>query len=85
MNLACNSSIGSALRNFNPFQQFFWRSSLRAFISLDRQDLQKTLANQGTADPLLVELAYEQETRPTRTLEEDLRRSRLYAEKIFFG
>jgi inosose dehydratase len=34
---------------------------------------------------LLVELAYEKATNPTRPLEEDLRRSRLYAEKIFFG
>ena len=34
---------------------------------------------------LLVELAYEKDTNPTRPLEEDLRRSRVYAEKIFFG
>ncbi len=32
---------------------------------------------------LVVELAYEQKTQVTRLLEEDLRRSRLYAEKVF--
>jgi inosose dehydratase len=34
---------------------------------------------------VVVELAYEKGTNPTRPLEENLRRSRLYAEKIFFG
>jgi inosose dehydratase len=33
---------------------------------------------------LVVELAYEKDTRITRTLEENLRRSREYAEKLFF-
>jgi sugar phosphate isomerase/epimerase len=34
---------------------------------------------------LVVELAYEKQTNPTRNLEENMRRSRLYAEKVFFG
>jgi inosose dehydratase len=34
---------------------------------------------------LIIELAYEKQTNPTRTVEENMRRSRLYAEKVFFG
>jgi inosose dehydratase len=52
---------------------------------VDYREVAAWLKEVGYQGYLLVELAYEKETRPTRPLEEDLRRSRLYAEKIFFG
>ena len=52
---------------------------------VDYREVVAWLKEIGYQGYLLVELAYESQTRPTRSLEEDLRRSRVYAEKIFFG
>jgi len=52
---------------------------------VDYREVAAWLKEIGYQGYLLVELAYESQTRPTRSLEEDLRRSRVYAEKIFFG
>ena len=52
---------------------------------IDYRPVAAYLKEIGYQGPLLVELAYEKATSPTRPLEEDLRRSRIYAEKIFFG
>jgi len=52
---------------------------------VDYRQVATYLKEIGYQGYLLVELAYEKATNPTRSLEEDLRRSRLYAEKIFFS
>lgn len=52
---------------------------------VDYREVAAYLKEIGYQGLLVVELAYEKETKPMRTLEEDTRRSRLYAEKIFFG
>jgi inosose dehydratase len=52
---------------------------------VDYRQVAAWLKEIGYQGYLVVELAYEKQTSPTRTLEENLRRSRLYAEKVFFG
>jgi inosose dehydratase len=50
---------------------------------IDYRPVAAYLRKIGFQGDLAVELAYEKETRITRTLEEDLRLSRIYTEKIF--
>ncbi len=50
---------------------------------VDYRPVAAYLKQNGFRGILLVELAYEKATNPTRPLEEDLRRSREYAERIF--
>jgi sugar phosphate isomerase/epimerase len=52
---------------------------------VDYRQVAAYLREIGYQGYLVVELAYEKATAPTRPLEEDLRRSRMYAEKVFFG
>ncbi len=51
---------------------------------VDFRQVAAFLRKTGFQGWLVVELAYEKDTRKTRTLEENLRRSREYAERIFF-
>lgn len=51
---------------------------------VDYREVAAHLRQIGFQGWLVVELAYEASTRMTRTLEENLRRSREYAEKLFF-
>ena len=50
---------------------------------VDYREVAAYLKKQKWSGLMLVELAYEKGTKPTRGLEENLRRSREYAEKIF--
>lgn len=50
---------------------------------VDYRRVAKILRKTGAKPYLVVELAYEKETQPKKTLEEDLRESRLYTEKVF--
>ncbi|MCL5745745.1 MAG: sugar phosphate isomerase/epimerase, partial [Acidobacteria bacterium] len=52
---------------------------------IDYRQVAAWLKEVGFQGYLIVELAYEKQTRPTRSVEEDMRRSRLYVEKVFFG
>jgi inosose dehydratase len=52
---------------------------------VDYRQVAGWLREVGYQGYVLVELAYEKETRPTRSLEENLRRSRQYAESVFVG
>ncbi|HEY3841059.1 MAG TPA: TIM barrel protein [Bryobacteraceae bacterium] len=50
---------------------------------IDYRRVAAILRHSGVRPYLVVELAYEKETRPVRSLEDDLRESRTYTEKIF--
>jgi inosose dehydratase len=50
---------------------------------IDYRRVTAILRKCGVKPYLVVELAYEKETKPARTLEEDLRMSRIYTEKVF--
>jgi inosose dehydratase len=50
---------------------------------IDYRRVAEILHKSGIKPYLVVELAYEKETRPAHTLEEDLSASRAYAEKVF--
>jgi len=50
---------------------------------IDYRRVAAILHKEGIRPYLVIELAYEKETHPAHTLEEDLRESRVYAEKIF--
>jgi inosose dehydratase len=52
---------------------------------VDYREVAAYLKEIGYQGYLVVELAYEKQTTRTRSLEEDIRRSRLYAEKVFFS
>ena len=52
---------------------------------VDYRQVVASLKEIGYQGYVVVERAYEKGTNPTRPLEENLRRSRLYAEKVFFG
>jgi inosose dehydratase len=52
---------------------------------VDYRQVAAWLKEVGFQGYLIVELAYEKQTNPTRSVEENMRRSRLYAEKVFFG
>jgi inosose dehydratase len=50
---------------------------------LDYRRVAAILRKSGIKPYLVVELAYEKDTRPSHTLEEDLNASRAYVEKVF--
>jgi inosose dehydratase len=50
---------------------------------IDFRRVAAILRRSGISPYLVVELAYERETQPSHSLEEDLRDSRVYAEKVF--
>lgn len=50
---------------------------------VDYRRVAEILRKVGVKPYLVVELAYEKETRPARSLKEDLRLSRVYTEKVF--
>lgn len=64
-------------------RQGVWMEEL-ADGDVDYREVAAFLRQRGFQGWLTVELAYEPATRITRSLEENLRRSREYAEKIFF-
>jgi len=62
--------------------QKFWSESFGEG-DVDYRKVARILRKTGAKPYLVVELAYEKETQPKKGLEEDLRLSRLYTEKVF--
>jgi len=76
--------VGNRLREIHvrSAKHGLWLEDLEE-SDIDYHQVAKYLAEEGLAPLIVVELAYRPKTVVTRSLEEDLRLSRLYAEKIF--
>jgi inosose dehydratase len=76
--------VGNRLREIHArsAKNKLWLEDLED-SDIDYHQVAAYLRREGLAPLIVVELAYRPETVVTRTLEEDLRLSRLYAEKVF--